>query len=390
MRAEGVASEAAAAAHDWAHAGIAERLAVLQAASRTLVARREAFVAHLRGEGLSEVLAEYWGGWALHCGDAELLRRYAHRLCEVIDTPSGTEVITRRPDGVVLLITPANAPTLNAMALFSILLPGNAVVVRAPAHDRGVRFLVDQVLRPALQEAGFAPALLTVVTGRTRDVLAEFLPCDAISTIVYFGNAAAGAQVARDGDHYGKRVVLELEGSDPMIVWRDADVGRAIADACHAFDASTQLCLVPKQFLVHTDVVDAFVDGVVQRVGQGLPTVEMDRRTGVLAPLVRAEHYVAARDELAALGSVRCGGYRHRADGAPDPDGAYGAPTVVVLDDHTVTQAAPRCLEREIYFPLVPVVRFDGEDRDIARRMAAMTARSPSAFGPRCGLRIPR
>ncbi len=371
---------AAEAGRRWARAGIATRLSVLQDAGARLAEQRAELYDGLYADGLSHDLAEYYGGWIIHCGSPDLLARYAKELVRFQPHGTGGELFVRRPDGVVLLVTPANSPTINAATLFSILLPGNACIVRAPNNDKGLRFIADTIIADTMHWYGFSRDAVSVVTSRSRAFLGDLMPCDPVRTVVFFGNSTAGKSVAEKAQQLGKKVVLELEGSGCSVIWRDAALEPAVESARRAFDFSTQPRPIPKHFLVHDDVYDDFIERLLAEVPRCSATVEADAQHGNLVPVARPEGYFAALEEVAPLGDVRCGGYRMNADGEADPQGAYVAPTVVALDAEVLNRDL-LCFDEEIFFPLIPVVRFSGEDPEIAAAMSDVVDRSP--FGLR-------
>ncbi|HEX2567961.1 MAG TPA: aldehyde dehydrogenase family protein [Polyangia bacterium] len=381
----------------WAAAGFERRLAVLQDAGRRLGRAREALHAALRADGLSVAMAEFYGEWILHAGDPRLLERYARSLVRWVprsteagcpahpsERAGGGELLLRRPDGVVLLVPPGNSPTINGSSVFSILLPGNGVVLRAPEQDRGLRLLVESVLQPALGEAGLAPELVQVVAGKSRAVLEGLVPSPDVNTVVFFGNSTAAQAVAALAHQHRKKLVLELDGGDHLVVWRDADIPAAVRSASHAWDASTQPCIVPKHLLVHGAVFDQFLAEFLARLPEHSRTVEADPVHGVLVPAGRGEEFDAAFAELREVGEVRCGGYRMDPQGTPAPEGRYLAPTVVTLPAETVLQRPLRCFTHEIFFPLIPVVRCAGSDDEIAEQMLRIIGESP--FGLRASV----
>lgn len=376
----------------WAAAGFERRLAVLQDAGRRLGGARDALHAALRADGLSVAMAQFYGEWILHAGDPRLLERYARSLVRWVPRPDrsdrpaagGGELLLRRPDGVVLLVPPGNSPTINGSSVFSILLPGNGVVLRAPEQDRGLRLLVETVLQPALDEAGFAPELVQVVTGKSRAVLEGLVPSPDVNTVVFFGNSVAAQAVAALAQQHRKKLVLELDGGDHLVVWHDANVTAAVESASHAWDASTQPCIVPKHLLVHAAVFDRFLAEFLARLPEHSRTVEADPIRGVLVPAGRGEEFDIALAELREVGEVRCGGYRMDLHGTPAPDGRYLAPTVVTLSAEVVLEKPLRCFTHEIFFPLIPVVRCAGSDDRIAEQMLHIIAESP--FGLRASV----
>lgn len=368
------------AALTWRIVPIRERLRVLRAAGEILRKNRIALLDCLRADGLSTVLAEFYGAWIERQASAELLEYTAGELLRT--TPSDHEMLVRRPDGVVALITPANSPTINTAPLFSMLLVGNGVIMRAPGHDGGVRLIATHCIGAALDRAGYSADLVRVVTSPTRPLLEAIYASSRIDTIVFFGNAVAGHSVAVRGHEAGKKVVLELEGSDCMAVWSDADVPAALASASRGYDFSTQPCPIPKHFLVHPAVEAEFVAGLVERA-RCLRTVEVDREQGMLVPLARPERFDQLASEARRCGALALGGYRMDASGEAAESGSYGAPTVVVIDHHPELLTSPLFCE-EINVPVLPVVRYAGTDDEILAAMISTIAGVP--FGLRASL----
>ncbi|PRP93388.1 putative enoyl-CoA hydratase echA8 [Enhygromyxa salina] len=370
---EDVARSVEAAAGCWRAVPIRDRLKVLRRAGATLRKNREALLDCLRADGLSTALAEYYGAWILRQGEADLLEHTATELLR--STPSSSEVLVRRPDGVVALITPGNSPTINSAPLFSMLLAGNGVIMRAPGHDGGVRLIASECIGTALEDAGYSAKLVQVVTGRSRPLLEAIYSSDVVDTIVFFGNAIAGQSVAERGHAVGKKVVLELEGSDCMVVWSDADLEGALDSAIRGFDFSTQPCPIPKHFLVHPAIASDFVRGLCQRAS-ALQTVEADPERGSLVPLFRPEKFDLLLAEARRRGEIATGGHRVDASGQPSETGSYGAPTVVMLDHHLAGHdtghddllESPLFCE-EINVPILPVVSYAGDDAAILDAM---------------------
>lgn len=370
---------AAAAQRAWERAGLERRLRVLQDAGRRLAGERAALLDALRTDGLSTAMAEYWAEWIVHAADPKLLEGYARASLRWVRG----ELLVRRPDGVVLLVPPANSPTINASSVFSILLPGNAAVVRAPPHNTGVRFLVEGMLHPALQAAGLPVEVAQVMTGRSRDFLGTLAPKPEVKTIVFFGNSDAGRVVTEQGAKAGKKVVLELEGSDHMALWKDAPLDEALESAGRALHASGQPCAVPKHFLVHGALHERFVQALVEKVQHAKP-VEVDPAGGTLVPLGRPETFVEVVEEARSVGRLLTGGYRMTKDGTKDAQGLYAAPAVVSMSAEACLSQRLRCFDEEIFFPLYPVIRFDGTDEAILDQMMELLRRSP--FGLRASL----
>lgn len=375
---------AADAGRVWANIGLEARLRVLHQAGARLAESRPQLHEGLFADGLSKKLADYYVEWIVRSSRPELLERYASDHGRWVSTGAGGELMFRRPDGVVLLVVPANSPTLNAATLFSMLLPGNAVICRAPSNDKGLRFIAEEVIGGAMEDHGLPPGVISVVTSRSRVFLDRFIEAPDVRTVVFFGNSRAGRSVSDRGHALDKKVVLELEGSDNMLVWKDADLAAAIPCALRAFDFSTTPCPIPKHFLVHDDIYDAFVEALLPEMPACSITIEADRIDGNLTPVPDPARYEAALKEITDVGEVLFGGYRMKADGTKDPNGRYAAPTLVALDDAALEGRSLLSFDEEIFYPLVPLVRVRGRDHEIADKMARMV--SESSFGLRCSI----
>jgi acyl-CoA reductase-like NAD-dependent aldehyde dehydrogenase len=371
-----IALRARRASRAWADAGLTRRLAVVRAAGERLIARREPLVSALTADGFSTEMARYWADFICAACSSRKLGEDARPLARAFETRLGGELLVRRADGVVLLDPPANAAAINTAPLFSILLPGNAVLVRTTG-SRGQELVVDEAVRTALVEAGFDADLVTLVSGRSRDVAAALLPKRAVETVVFFGAANAGAALAAQAFEHDIKLVAELGGSDHMAVWKDADLEAAACSAHRAWHVSTQPCLVPKHLLVHGSVFDAFLRRLLSDLPSHSRTVEADPKAGRLVPVAKMDRFTAAFEELASVGRVHAGGFRMRADGSRDDAGPYVAPTVVEVPAHVALTQSLLAFAEEIAFPLLPVVRFDGPDDEVLARMSAVMHASP-------------
>jgi aspartate-semialdehyde dehydrogenase len=160
-----------------------------------------------------------------------------------------------------------------------------------------------------------------------------------------------------------KRLVMELGGHAPLIVFADADIDRAVTIATDAkFATFGQDCLAANRIFVQRQVYAAFCEAFAARiaalrVGQGLaPDVE-------IGPLMheRAIAKVDAQVRAAVARGARCivGGRRHGAGPL------FYAPTLLadVPDDAVI-------MREETFGPVAAMVPFDSEDEVVARANA--------------------
>lgn len=262
----------------------------------------------------------------------------------------GTTAMTyRAPVGVVLAITPFNAPAnLLAHKLAASFAAGNTTIVKPPPQAPAVSVRLVQLLL----EAGMPPGAVQVLHGGA-DVGARLCRSPVVSAVSFTGSAAAGAAVAKAAGP--KRLVLELGGNAATIVCEDADVEEAAAlSAATGFSNSGQSCISVQRIYVHTSVFDRFTDALTSAV-RGLTVGDpLDPATDVGSMVdddaaSRLEKWI--NEAEAGGATVTCGGSR---------DGATLAPTVVVEPDPEST-----IVVEEAFGAVVVVLRYESFDEVI-------------------------
>jgi succinate-semialdehyde dehydrogenase/glutarate-semialdehyde dehydrogenase len=225
------------------------------------------------------------------------------------------------------------------------LLAGNTMVFK-PASLTPLTVLS---LAAIMEEAGLPPGVLNVVTGTGEGVGEAIIRHTAIKKISFTGDIETGNRVGELARASLKDVHLELGGSDPMIVWNDADIGKAVEGAIRGrFYNAGQTCTAVKRLYVHEEIGDEFIPVLKQRVealrvGDGSnPAVDMGPLTGKI-PLDRIEALVReTREEK--QGKIITGG--ELLTGTGYKGGFFYEPTLV-------TEPAPGCplLREETFGP---------------------------------------
>jgi acyl-CoA reductase-like NAD-dependent aldehyde dehydrogenase len=288
-------------------------------------------------------MLRYWAGWC---------DKIAGR---VIPVPTSHLVYTRpEPLGVVLAITPWNAPLFTAgWNAAPALACGNAVILK-PSE---VTPLSSLAFAHLAGQAGLPRGAFQVVAGLGPTTGAALVAHAAVAKVTFVGSPEGGAAVAMLAARHGKPCVLELGGKSANIVFADADLDRAVLGAQNAiFGACGQSCVAGSRLLVARDIHDRFVADVAAgaariRVGLPLdPTTEM-------GPIATARQHARVTG-LLAEGLAE--GARLAAGGAA-PEGLPGqgfwlAPTVLA-------GAAPgaRAAQEEIFGPVLVTHPFDDE-----------------------------
>ncbi|VVB89772.1 2,5-dioxopentanoate dehydrogenase [uncultured archaeon] len=180
---------------------------------------------------------------------------------------------TRRPIGVVGLITPWNFPiAIPAWKIMPALIYGNTIVFK-PASDTP---LLSIGLVKILTEAGLPKGVLNLVIGEGSIVGGAIVNNKNIKAISFTGSVETGRWILSEAGKDMKRVSLELGGKNPIIVMDDADLNLAIDGVLWgAFGTTGQRCTAASRVIVHEEILPAFQKKFIERtkklkLGNGL------------------------------------------------------------------------------------------------------------------------
>jgi succinate-semialdehyde dehydrogenase/glutarate-semialdehyde dehydrogenase len=278
-----------------------------------------------------------------------------------IDDALTTVRLSHRPLGVVLGIMPWNFPYWQALRLaVPTLLAGNGVLLKpAPSVPRSAGRL-EHVLREADTAIPGVPPIPCRTAFLAVDDIDALIADPRIAGVSLTGSDRAGRQVAAMAGRSLKRVALELGGSDPFIVFPDADVDRAAAVGALARTVNAgQSCIAAKRFVVCDAVYDRFLARFTEAMRALVVGDPRDPRTSV-GPLASHGGREALHRQVCA--SVAAGA-RVLLGGVPlDGPGAFYPPTVLV----DVPDDAPAACE-ELFGPVAAVFRVADADAAIAR-----------------------
>ena len=286
-----------------------------------------------------------------------------------VDAAAPVNEVHFAPLGVVFSVMPWNFP---AWQVFRFAAPawmaGNAVVMKHAPNTFGTA----AALVSLCASAGLPDGLLVdarVDLPRVPDIIAD----QRIAAVTVTGSDRAGRAVARCAGAHLKKCVLELGGSDPVIVLDDADLDAAV-DAAVASRClnNGQSCIAAKRFFVESALYDPFVAALTEKmtaleVGDPLnPKVQLGplARPDLCALLTRQVH-----DTLAKGARALCGG-------TPDVAGGSFYPPTVLVDIPAGTPAA----SEELFGPVASVWKVQHEEEAILRANASRFGLSASVW----------
>lgn len=274
---------------------------------------------------------------------------------EPLQIEGGQAVIQKRPLGVLIGIMPWNYPYYQ-VARFAApnLVLGNTVLLKnAPNCPRS-----SAAIEAALREAGI-PDDAYINIYATNEQIALVLSDPRIQGVSLTGSERAGAAVAAEAGKHLKKAVLELGGSDPMIILDSSDLDRTVRDAVVSRMGNMgQACNSPKRMIVMDEIYDEFVEKLSTAMSSYTPGDPMDPDT-TLAPLsseTAAENLLEQVKCAVQQGAtLRTGGEKF------DRPGAYVQATV--LTDVTPEMDA---YYEELFGPVAVVYRARSEEDAVA------------------------
>jgi succinate-semialdehyde dehydrogenase/glutarate-semialdehyde dehydrogenase len=289
---------------------------------------------------------------------------------EPVSIKGGNAVITKGPVGALLGIMPWNFPCYQvARFVAPNLVLGNTILLKHASICPRSAAAIEQVLR----DAG-VPEDVYVNTFASSSQIPAILADSRIQGVSLTGSEQAGVSVAAEAGKNLKKTVLELGGSDPLIVLDTDDMDETVkVTATARMRNCGQSCNAPKRMIVLADIYEEFVDRLTKRVAEHyLPGDPADPQTK-LPPLAS----IAAADEVAAQvetavrqgATLRTGGHRVG-------PGAYLEATVLT----DVTREMDAYYE-EIFGPVVLVFRAETEEEAIAIANDSPFGLGASVFG---------
>jgi betaine-aldehyde dehydrogenase len=288
-------------------------------------------------------------------GVVAALRHFAGAARMTTGQPGGdyfegcTAYIRREPVGVVAGITPWNFPLWQAVwKLAPALATGNTVVIK-PAENTPL-----SVTRFAELAADVLPAgTLNVVHGRGSDAGAALVGHPGVDMVSFTGSTRAGREIARLAGDAPKKVLLELGGNAPVIIFEDVDLEKALPILTNgALYNAGQECMSATRVLVAESAADKVLGALTESLKGAVIGDTLDPATtlGPLISAVQRDRVEGLLSRAPAAAQVVLGGRR------PDRPGFYVEPTVVTgLGQHD------ELVQEEIFGPVVTVQTFTDE-----------------------------
>lgn len=289
---------------------------------------------------------------------ADNFRFFADRAPSAADglsLPSAHHVnyTTRHPIGPVGVITPWNTPFMLSTWKIAPALAAGCTVVHKPAEWSPYS---AQLLAEAALDAGLPPGVLNVVHGLGETAGKRLTEHPGIRAIAFVGESATGSRIQAQGAATLKRVHFELGGKNPVIVFDDADLDRAVdAVVFMIYSLNGERCTSSSRVLIQRTIYDEVVERVTERLRQ-IPVGHPLDPHSVIGPLIHPLHHDKVRSYL----DIARGDGATVVEGTPwadAPDGGNWVAPVLFTD----ARADMRISREEIFGPVLTAIAFDDE-----------------------------
>ena len=278
------------------------------------------------------------------------------------ELPDTVAYTTRRPLGVVAIITPWNFPlAIPAWKIAPALICGNTIVFKPASATPWSAIKLMEVF----EEAGLPAGVLNVVTGPGGSVGNALVESPLVKGISFTGSTEIGTGIYSHGASLLKKVQCEMGGKNAVILLADADIDKALGGIIQgAFGSTGQRCTATSRVIVEEAIYDEFMDQLIDRtsklkIGDGLdPEVDVSPLASKAQFDTVMEYIGIGTEEGAEL--VQGG---HAVTGGIFDQGYYVEPTIFAD-----VQTDMRIAQEEIFGPVLTVLK--AEDLEDAIQIA--------------------
>jgi acyl-CoA reductase-like NAD-dependent aldehyde dehydrogenase len=206
-------------------------------------------------------------------------------------------------------------------------------------------------------KAGVPEGVFQAMVGDSK-IAESLIESDGINAVTFTGSVPVGAKVAQRATSKLKKTVLELGGSDPFIVCRDADIEKASSGAVKGrFVNCGQSCIASKRFVVVKDIANEFTEKFVQKT-EKLKVGDPLADDTDLGPLVNAKSL--ENIEGFVKRSIKEGAKLLTGGKRIESQGYFYMPTIL-----TNVTPAMEVAQEEVFGPIAPIIVADDEKEAI-------------------------
>lgn len=264
----------------------------------------------------------------------------------------------RQPIGPVAVITPWNTPFMLSTWKIAPALAAGCTVVHKPAEWSPLTAIL---LAEIMNDAGLPPGVSNLVNGIGETTGKRLTEHPDIKAVAFIGESRTGSMIMGQGAATLKRVHFELGGKNPVIVFDDADLDRALdAVVFMIYSLNGERCTSSSRLLVQQSIHDEFVGRLAERVAKIKVGHPLDPATEV-GPLIHPKHHEKV---LSYMDIAPKEGAEIKVGGVIPEDtngGNYVSPTLFAGARNDM-----RIAQEEIFGPVLTAIPFKDEAEALA------------------------
>ncbi len=290
------------------------------------------------------------------------------------ETVSHILQVVRKPVGVVVGITPWNFPlSLGCGKIARALGHGNSIILKPSPFTPLTSLYLGELLRDA-----FPPGVINILSGDAA-VGQQLIESPLINMVSFTGSGPTGKKIMASCAQNVTRVLLEMGGNDPAIVFPDADIVHAAKGIYQMTMANSgQICCAIKRVYVHESIFDEFVSTVTELAKLQVPKIGDGFANGTtMGPLnnkMQLERVKELVDDAVRQGAVVHAGGKYPSH--TNPDGFFYEPTIL----SNVSEGI-RIVDEEQFGPVMPIMKYTTSEEAIDRANNSVFALGASVWG---------
>ena len=270
---------------------------------------------------------------------------------EEVETDASESFVQFDPIGIVLAVMPWNFPMWQVFRFAApALMAGNVGLLKHASNVPMSALAIEEIfIEAGLPEGAFKTLL--VDSSQVEGVIKNPL----VKATTLTGSEPAGMSVASASGKALKKSVMELGGSDPFIIFNDANISEAVDTGVFARTMNNgQSCIAAKRFILVDEIADEFESKFVEKMNALVVGDPMDSKTE-LGPIAREDllleldYQVNTSEKQGA--KILCGGKRLEREGAFYP--------ATVLSN---VRKGMLAYSEELFGPVAIMIRAKNED----------------------------
>ncbi|MCH7505347.1 NAD-dependent succinate-semialdehyde dehydrogenase [PVC group bacterium] len=348
----------------WRKESIEQRSEVLKAMSKTLRDRKNPY-AELITEEMGKPIVQARAEIVKCASVCDFYAEHAHEYLAPrdIQTEATKSYVAFEPLGIVFAIMPWNFPFWQVFRFLApALMAGNAGILKHSPNVTGCALAIEDVIKAAGYKRKIFQTLII-----DNDAAASVIKHSLVRAVTLTGSTRAGKSVAATAGSVLKKVVLELGGSDPYIILKDANLADAVP-MCVASRLTNagQSCVSAKRFIVVEPLKKQFEEMFVAQMRLKKMGDPMSEDTDI-GPMARFD----LRDSLhrQVEQTLKDGAKLLLGGQISDDPGAFYPPTV--LSD---VKKGMLAYEEELFGPVAIIITVQDEEE-------AITVANDSPYG---------